>query len=183
MPSREFMLRLTRARNQSFRMRPPFRHRGNRAMARRRNCDGSSPYPAVHDVGFVLLEVVIAFVIAALALGVLYQSALAGLHATRTASRYEQALSRARSRLVIAEHGSPLIAGDMQGDDGGGFHWHLHVTPIDATTVRPFDPAGLRQAPDFQLKLYAVSMWVSWDDFGIERSVRLDTQLIGQTAQ
>ena len=131
----------------------------------------------------MLLEVVIAFVIAALALGVLYQGSLAGLHATRTAARYEQALSRARSRLIIAEHGSPLIAGDLQGDDGGGFRWHLHVTPIDAAAVRPFDPVGLRHEPDYQLTLYAVSVWVSWDDFGTERSVRLDTQQIGQAAQ
>jgi|ERR1700733_12118413 general secretion pathway protein I len=132
------------------------------------------------DAGFVLLEVVIAFVIAALALGVLYQAALAGLHATRTAARYEQALSRARSRLVIAEHGSPLVAGDMQGDDGGGFHWHLHVVPIDTATVQPFDPLGLRHAPDYLLTLYSVSVWISWDDFGAERFVRLDTEHIGQ---
>jgi general secretion pathway protein I len=135
------------------------------------------------DAGFVLLEVVIAFVIAGLALGVLYHGALTALHATRTATRYEQALSRARSRLVIAEHGSPLTAGEMQGDDGGGFHWRLHVTPIDATAVRPFDPVGLRHAPDFQLTLFTVSVWVYWDDFGIRRSVRLDTQRIGQAAR
>jgi general secretion pathway protein I len=152
-------------------------------MARRdqpvRHRDASSS----DEAGVVLLEVVIAFVIAALALGVLYQGSLAGLHATRTAARYEQALSRARSRLIIAEHGSPLIAGDLQGDDGGGFRWHLHVTPIDAAAVRPFDPVGLRHEPDYQLTLYAVSVWVSWDDFGTERSVRLDTQQIGQAAQ
>ncbi len=148
-----------------------------------RQGDASLPRKRRDDAGFVLLEVVIAFVIAALALGILYQAALAGLHATRTAARYEQALSRARSRLVIAEHGSPLIAGDMQGDDGGGFRWHLHVTPIDAASVRPFDPAGQHRAPDFQLTLYAVSVWVSWDDFGTERSVRLDTQQIAQAAR
>ncbi|HEX3993724.1 MAG TPA: pseudopilin I [Acetobacteraceae bacterium] len=135
------------------------------------------------DAGFVLLEVVVAFIIAALSLGVLYQAALTGLHATRNAARYEQALSRARSRLVIAEHGSPLVAGDVRGDDGGGFHWRLHVTPIDHATVRPFNPVGLRHDPDFQLTLYAVSVWVSWDDFGTERSVRLDTQQIGQAAR
>jgi general secretion pathway protein I len=145
--------------------------------------DAASPYQVRDDAGFVLLEVVVAFAIAALALGVLYQAALAGLHATRTAARYEQALSRARSRLVIAEHGNPLIAGDMQGDDGGGFHWRLHVTPIDTTAVRPFDPVGLRHEPDFQLTLYAVSVWVSWDDFGTGRSVRLDTQQIGQAVR
>jgi general secretion pathway protein I len=145
--------------------------------------DATSPCKTGDAAGFVLFEVVVAFVIAALALGVLYQAALTGLHVTRNATRYEQALSRARSRLVIAEHGSPLIAGDMQGDDGGGFHWHLHVAPIDNAAVRPFDPAGLRHAPDFQLTLYAVSVAVSWDDFGTERSVRLDTQQIGQATR
>ena len=156
-------------------------------MARRelpaRNCDALSLCAVKDAAGFVLLEVVIAFVIAALALGVFYQSALAGLHAARTAARYEQALSRARSRLVIAVHGSPLIAGDMQGDDGGGFRWRLHVVPIDNAAIRPFDPAGLRPAEDYQLTLYAVSVSVSWDDFGTERSVRLDTQQIGQAAR
>jgi|SRR5580692_1169013 general secretion pathway protein I len=152
-------------------------------MARRdlatRDRDASSS----DDAGFVLLEVVVAFVIAALALGVLYQSALAGLHATRTAARYEQALSRARSRLVIAERGSPLVAGVMQGDDGGGFHWHLHVVPIDSATVKPFDPLGLLHQPDYHLTLYNVSVRISWDDFGTERSVGLDTEQIGQDAR
>jgi hypothetical protein len=59
----------------------------------------------------------------------------------------------------------------------------LHVVPLDATTVRPLDPVDLRQAPDFQLTLFAVSLWVSWDDFGIQRSVRLDTEQIGQAAR
>lgn len=130
--------------------------------------------------GFVLLEVVVAFVIAALALTVLYQAAVTGLHAAATAARYEQALSRARSRLVIAGHGSQLVAGDMQGDDGGGFRWRLHVTPIATTAVKPFDPLGLRQQPDFQLTLYAVSVWISWQEFGATRYVRLDSEQIGQ---
>lgn len=149
-----------------------------REMSARDRNDASSD-----DAGFVLLEVVIAFIIAALALGVLYQAALTGLHAARIASRYEQALSRARSRLVIAGHGSPLVPGNMQGDDGGGFRWRLHVAPIETTAVRPFDPAGLRHAPDFQVTLYAVSVSISWDDFGAERFVRLDTELIGQAVR
>ncbi len=142
----------------------------------------SSPDEARQSAGFVLLEVVVAFVIAALALGVLYQAALTGLHATQVASRYEQALSRARSRLVLAEHGSPLMAGDMQGDDGGGFRWRLHVVPVDTTSIRPSDPLGLRQASAIQITLYAVSVWIFWNDFGTERAVRLDTQQIGQAA-
>ncbi len=133
------------------------------------------------EAGFLLLEVIISFIIAALALGVLYHSALSGLQAAQITSRYEQALSRARSRLVLATHGSPLKPGDLRGDAGGGFKWRLRVVPIKATTVRPFDPAGLRQSPDFQITLYAVTVWIGWRDAGRERFARLETEQIGQT--
>ena len=67
--------------------RLPFGHQNNCGMARRnlpaRHDDASSP----GDARFVLFEVVIAFVIAALALGVLYQAALAGLHSTQIAAQ------------------------------------------------------------------------------------------------
>jgi hypothetical protein len=131
----------------------------------------------------VLLEVIVSFIIASLALALLYQAVLTGLRSSQTTSRYEQALSRARSRLVIAGHGSPLAPEDLRGDDGGGFNWRLRVTPLETTSVRPFDPAGLRRAADFAVTLYAVSVWVSWRDFGRERFVRLDTEQIGQTSR
>jgi len=133
------------------------------------------------DAGFTLLEVIVAFVIAALALGVLYQGAVGGLRAAQNASRYEQALSRARSRLVIAQYGSPLTPEDLQGDDGGGFRWRLRAVPAAATTVKKSDPAGLRPAAQFPITLYAVNVWISWRDFGQDRSVRLETELIGET--
>lgn len=132
------------------------------------------------EAGFMLLEVIVAFIIASLALAVLYEAVLTGLRTARTTSSYEQALSRARSRLVIAGQGSPLAAEDLRGDDGGGFNWRLLVTPIDSTTVRPFDPAGLRRSADFAVTLYAVSVWVSWRELGRERFVRLDTEQLGQ---
>src|SRR6201990_2148464 len=85
--------------------------------------------PASGDRGFTLLEVMIALVIAALALGVLFHAGLSGLQSAQAASHYEQAVARARSHLALAVHASPLVAGDWQGDDGGGFAWHLRVTP------------------------------------------------------
>jgi general secretion pathway protein I len=152
-------------------------------MAARQNNDvgrAQSLSSSTGEAGFMLLEVVVAFVIAALALGVLYQAAMTGLRATEVASRYEQALSRARSRLVIAGHGSPLVPGDWRGDDGGGFAWRLRAVPIGATSVVPFGIPGLRPQSDFQVTLYAVSVWISWRDGGRERAVRLDTEQIGQ---
>jgi general secretion pathway protein I len=132
--------------------------------------------------GFVLLEVMVAFLIVALAVGVLYHAILTGLREAQIASRYEQALSRARSRLALAEGSDTLVSGDHQGDDGSGFGWRLRVTPIDSTMVRPFGPAGLRPAAGVPVTLYAVSIWVSWRDFSQRRSVRLDTELLGQAS-
>ncbi|HEX4172408.1 MAG TPA: prepilin-type N-terminal cleavage/methylation domain-containing protein [Acetobacteraceae bacterium] len=131
--------------------------------------------------GFTLLEVLIALVIAGLALGVLYNAGLTGLLATQAASQNEQAIARARSHLTLATHASPLVAGDWQGDDGGGFAWHLRVTPIASTTVRPAYAATPRGSSSFPLTLYSVTVWISW--VGNRREVRLDTEQIGQGAQ
>jgi general secretion pathway protein I len=134
-----------------------------------------------HDErGFTLLEVLIAFVIAALALGVLFDAGLSALRATRAASHYEQAIARARSHLALAVHASPLVAGDWQGDDGGGFVWHLRVTPIASTAVRPINAVTLRGSSSFPVTLYAVNVGIAWRDGGTPREVRLDTEQIGQ---
>jgi len=57
---------------------------------------------SIGQSGFLLLDVLVAFMIGALAIGVLYEAALTGLYSTAIASHYEQALSRARSRIAIA---------------------------------------------------------------------------------
>jgi general secretion pathway protein I len=130
--------------------------------------------------GFTLLEALVAFAIAALALGVLYRAGLVGLHAEQTASHYEQAISRARSRLTAAVHASPLTGGDWQGDDGGGFTWHLRVAPIAITDVRPLYAATQSGLSTFPLTLYSVAVVVAWHEGKVTRQVRLDTQEIGQ---
>lgn len=133
--------------------------------------------------GFVLLEVLVAFVIAAFALAVLYNAGLSGLHSTQAAAHYEQAVARARSHLTLAEHASPLVAGNWSGDDGGGYFWQLRVTPIASTTVRPITALTLPGSADFPLTLYEISVWITWHDGDTSRSVQLDTQQIGQGIQ
>jgi general secretion pathway protein I len=141
------------------------------------------PVRSLADRGFSLLEVLIALVIAALALGVLYSAGLTGLISTQTASRYEQASARARSHLTMAVHASPLVTGDWQGDDGGGFTWHVHVAPMSSTTVRPLNAVSLRGSASFPLTLYAVTVWIAWRDGNRAHEVRLDTEQIGQGAR
>ena len=120
--------------------------------------------------GFTLLEVLVAFIIAALALAGLFSGGLGGLQATAVSGRYTEALSRAQSHLDAAGIGDALAAGDRQGDEGRGYHWRVRITP-DATTAA--DPGAPRGTP--RLTLYAVSAAVSWTEAGQTRSVQLDT--------
>jgi len=138
------------------------------------------PAGAASEQGFLLLEVIIAFVIAAIALAVLYHAGAAGLRSTAAAAHYEQAVARARSHLTLADHASPLMAGDWSGDDGGGYFWHLRVTPIASTTVRPITALALARSANFPLTLYAITVWITWHDIGATRVVRLTTEEIGQ---
>ena len=64
--------------------------------------------------GFTLLEVMVAFAIAALALAALTQAALGGLHATQAAAHTQEALSLAQSRLAAVAL-NPR-AGEQSGD-------------------------------------------------------------------
>ena len=139
-----------------------------------------------HERGFTLLEVLVAFAIAALALLVLFQGALAGLHSAGIAGRYDEALSRARSQLA-ALSGS-LSAMDLQGDDDetssrerdgqqdSSYHWRVRVSPI-ASTVRGGDVVG--GLPAIRTTLYAVSVAVSWQEDGRRRVVELDSERLG----
>ena len=94
------------------------------------------------DDGFTLLEVMIAFVIAALALSLLYQGATGGLRATASATRTEEAVSLAKSHLAAIGRGEGIAQQETSGEDGDGFSWHLHIQPIGDT---PIDP--VRQRP------------------------------------
>jgi general secretion pathway protein I len=129
--------------------------------------------------GFTLLEVIIALIIAGMAAVALFEAAGSGLHETQTASMYDQAIVRAKSRLASATHGTNLAAGDWRGDDGGGFHWRLRMAPLASTSLRPVGVAGPRAASSIPVVLYSVSVWIGWDDGGRERDVRLDTEQIG----
>ena len=114
--------------------------------------------------GLALLEVLVAFAIAAAALGVLFSGALDGLRGAGAAARTEEALSHARSHLAALGHGQDIVAGETSGDDGGGFHYRLRVVPAAST------------APGGDLTLYAVRVTMSWAEDGRERTLNLESQ-------
>src|SRR3978361_462822 len=114
--------------------------------------------------GFTLLEVIIALVIAGIAASVLFEATASGLHATQTASMYDQAIVRAKSRLAAATRGTKLTAGDWRGDDGGGFRWRV---------------GGRSAVSSRSVRLDGVSVWIAGKDGGPEHDVHLDTEQVG----
>ena len=125
----------------------------------------------------MLLEVLIAFLIATLALGVIIGASTASLRAAQLAARYDEATVRAQSRLAEAVSGGTLPPGEREGSDGGGYRWRVRVTQAAGET--PHAPeAGM--APE---TLYAITVWITWRDGPATRDVRLDTERIGPPVQ
>ena len=130
-----------------------------------------------HDGGFTLLEVLVAFIIAAFALGALTQGAAGGLQSARVSGHYQEALSRARSRLATL--GAAPAPGGQRGDDGGGYAWQVDVTPV-ATAGRPRE--GVDPPRPGRAMLLAVKVRISWRMDGGEREVVLATERLGLAA-
>jgi general secretion pathway protein I len=125
--------------------------------------------------GFTLLEVLIAFVIAALALGLLFRAVSGGLLSVETAGKYQEAVSRARSHMAAIGGDAALAPSDNSGDDGGGYRWHLQITQEARGQAAASGPvAGLPPAA-----LYAVVVSISWHDAGKDREFVLRSERMG----
>lgn len=101
------------------------------------------------EAGFTLIEVLIAFIIVMLSLGVLYRGMLDGVGATHLANATHEALSRAQSHMAAIGHGMRLGTYEQSGEDGSGFRWRVVMTPQQ-------NAAGM--------VLYHVAVTESWPD-------------------
>ena len=128
--------------------------------------------------GFTLLEVLVAFLIAALALGVLFNTALSGTATVRNAGLYDTALAIAQSRLAMAGR---FVAGESvaEGEDGP-FRWRVRVDRLADSGPAPAAPIALaRQAGQVRAVLYRVTANVGWRSEGHGREVQLQTERLG----
>jgi general secretion pathway protein I len=128
--------------------------------------------------GFTLLEVIVALAIAALALIVLFRAGSDGLLAVDTATQAEEAIERAQSHLAAIGHDVALLQGESAGDDGGGYHWRLRITPVASW------PAQLanRSSAVTATTLFDVQVAISWSGRGHDHAIVLDTRRIGSAA-
>ena len=110
------------------------------------------------EAGFTLLEALVAFAVAALALGLLYRGGAEALSAERVAAVSVELVSRAQSRLAALCHGGRLEPSRSEGDDGGGYRWTSRVSEIGSATIANDDDAGQQRSR--RVKLYAVEVGV-----------------------
>ncbi len=120
----------------------------------------------------------IAFAIAALALGAFYSGVAGGVRTSGVAAHYEAALARAQSRLATIGGGARLIPGETSGDDGGGYTWRVQIRQTASAPFAGLPPDAARTAP--RAALFALNVTIAWNMDGGERRVTLGTaRLLG----
>lgn len=109
--------------------------------------------------GFSLLEILVAFSVLALSLGVLMQIYGGAARNADLALNQMRALQLAQSLLAGASVVSPLAAGNKSGVTEDGLRWELGVAEIDTA---PLTGGMSSQGPALPLALWQLTATVSW---------------------
>lgn len=105
--------------------------------------------------GFSLLEILIAFSILALSLGILLKIFSAGVNTASVAEEYTAAVQIAESEMAKAGVITPLQAGELNGLENEKYHWNISVSPFQFTAEN-VDTATLPAV------LFKVKVTVNW---------------------
>lgn len=117
--------------------------------------------------GYTLIEVLVAFMILALALTVLMRIFSGGLRNVSVSSDYATATLIAESRLAAAGIDLPLVPGETSGTEGERFEWTV--------SVQDYEPwPGYRSAVK-GVAAYRVTVTVEWPHHDRMRRIGLST--------
>lgn len=122
--------------------------------------------------GFSLLEILVAFSIMSMALGVLLAIFGKGLNLAATSDEYANAVLLAESTLAQIGIEKPLEPGEENGSIDEFYQWRVTVEPY---TVEDED----LNFENFPFKLYQVQVAVSWGNVDAPRTVFLNTLRFG----
>jgi general secretion pathway protein I len=95
------------------------------------------------QAGFSLIEMVAAFLVFAIGIGVLMQVLATSIHNTRISSDYTMAALWAQSKLDVIGVGAPIEAGSWNGHFDDNYSWQLDVHQVDPTSVEPPPQAAM----------------------------------------
>jgi len=116
--------------------------------------------------GFSLLEVLVAFAILSVSLGVLLQVFATGLRNAGVADDYTQATLYAESILAAYGRETPLGEGVHEGSINDRFSWRGAVSPY---------VEGMPDPEKTRMRAYRISVEVFWRGLTQTRSVLLET--------
>lgn len=117
--------------------------------------------------GYTLVEVLVAFVILALALTVLLRIFSSGVRNVAVSSDYARAVLIAESRLASAGIEGALAPGETSGIDDERFQW--------VQTVNEYTPSLGYEASAQEVRAYYVTVSVQWPHANGTRSIDLST--------
>jgi len=118
--------------------------------------------------GFSLLEILVAFSILALSLGIILKIFSAGLQTASLAENYTLAVEIAESlRAKIGEE-QKLALGESSGQENEYFNWTVQVTSMELD-ISP------QLSPSLAAQIVQVKVIVSWGDENNPRSIDLTT--------
>lgn len=129
--------------------------------------------PGHAQSGFSLLEVVVAFTILALSLGLLIQIFSRALNTTALSRDYSRAASLAQSRLDAVGIEMPLLPGSYGGGPEEGLSWQV--------VIQAYEPEGIAWEP--AIDSYLVRSMVSWGEEGEkQRQISLATLRLAESS-
>ncbi|MCI0653897.1 MAG: prepilin-type N-terminal cleavage/methylation domain-containing protein [Methylococcaceae bacterium] len=120
------------------------------------------------EAGITLLEILVAFSIMAVILGVLLQIFGKGLNLADTGERYSRAVLLAESLLATVGQIRKIEAGEESGEAEDLYEWSIDIQPYEDPDLGP----AIQTA---QFPLYSVLVSVRWEN----RSVVLQTLRFG----
>lgn len=130
--------------------------------------------------GFSLLEVLVAFVILSLILGVSMRIFSGGLRNARNVDEYQQAMLLAQSKLATIGIETPLKAGESFGEYESGHRWFVRIRPywepqmqISGQTTQTTQTG--QPVPLMPVSLLLVEVEVQWGDAEKPRLATLAT--------
>lgn len=121
--------------------------------------------------GFSLLEVLVAFSILGLSLGVLLNIFGRGTRIAALSDEYGQAVVLAESLLAETADGSPLEPGERSGGEESGYRWQIRVTPLLLPDQAEIESQGL----NFPYTPFQIDVTVAWGTEPPGRTIRLST--------
>lgn len=111
--------------------------------------------------GFSLLEILVAFAILALSLGILLKIFSGGANTAVLAEEYTAAVQIAESLMAGVGVETTLQVGETSGNEDDRYHWLVTVSPYPFN-LDDIDPATLKA------EFFKVDVTVSWGDDGRE---------------